>query len=78
MVFGDHERILKRGGTILPDSDPDSYRMRDDGIHKVFLDRNGQLGDEYLVGITPELEHRKSGYVERKRRPYQGNVVRIV
>jgi hypothetical protein len=28
-------------------------------------------------GITPELEHRKSGYVERKRRPYQGNVVRI-
>ena len=29
------------------------------------------------VDITPELEHRKSGYVERKRRPYQGNVVRI-
>lgn len=27
--------------------------------------------------ITPELEHRKSGYVERKRRPYQGNVARI-
>ena len=27
--------------------------------------------------ITPELEHGKSGYVERKRRPYQGNVVRI-
>ena len=30
-----------------------------------------------LEDITPELEHRKSGYVERKRRPYQGNVVRI-
>ena len=30
-----------------------------------------------LFNITPELEHRKSGYVERKRRPYQGNVVRI-
>lgn len=30
-----------------------------------------------LQNITPELEHRKSGYVERKRRPYQGNVVRI-
>ena len=29
------------------------------------------------LDITPELEHRKSGYVERKRRPYQGNVVRI-
>ena len=33
---------------------------------------------EYITdSITPELEHRKSGYVERKRRPYQGNVVRI-
>ena len=31
----------------------------------------------FLDNITPELEHRKSGYVERKRRPYQGNVVRI-
>ena len=30
-----------------------------------------------MFDITPELEHRKSGYVERKRRPYQGNVVRI-
>lgn len=30
-----------------------------------------------VLSITPELEHRKSGYVERKRRPYQGNVVRI-
>ena len=27
--------------------------------------------------ITPEQEYRKPGYVERKRRPYQGNVVRI-
>ena len=32
---------------------------------------------EDMPFITPELEHRKSGYVERKRRPYQGNVVRI-
>ena len=32
--------------------------------------------DDFTL-ITPELEHRKSGYVERKRRPYQGNVVRI-
>ena len=32
---------------------------------------------EYITdSITPELEHRKSGYVERKRRPYQSNVVR--
>ena len=28
--------------------------------------------------ITPELEHRKSGCVERKRRPYQSNVVRYL
>lgn len=34
-------------------------------------------GQTILLDITPELEHRKSGYVERKRRPYQGNVVRI-
>lgn len=34
-------------------------------------------GGAYDGDITPELEHRKSGYVERKRRPYQGNVVRI-
>lgn len=61
MVFGDHERILKRGGTILPDSDPDSYRMRDDGIHKVFLDRNGQLGDEYLVGNKNAVDPREAG-----------------
>ena len=33
--------------------------------------------NEQAFAITPELEHRKSGYVERKRRPYQGNVVRI-
>lgn len=32
---------------------------------------------QLVRSITPELEHRKSGYVERKRRPYQGNVVRI-
>ena len=35
------------------------------------------LIDNKYKNITPELEHRKSGYVERKRRPYQGNVVRI-
>ena len=34
------------------------------------------VGWSGLTAITPELEHRKSGYVERKRRPYQGNVVR--
>ena len=36
-----------------------------------------KVGEIGAKTITPELEHRKSGYVERKRRPYQGNVVRI-
>ncbi|MFG6350729.1 MAG: hypothetical protein K1W21_03695, partial [Oscillospiraceae bacterium] len=40
-------------------------------IHSVTL----LNGKSEILGITPELEHRKSGYVERKRRPYQGNVV---
>ncbi len=43
------------------------YNHAGNRVHIVFEDEN----------ITPELEHRKSGYVERKRRPYQGNVVRI-
>ena len=40
-----------------------------DEISKILILEDG--------AITPELEHRKSGYVERKRRPYQGNVARI-
>ena len=40
-------------------------------------DIKGQHARTLYPVITPELEHRKSGYVERKRRPYQGNVVRI-
>ena len=61
VLFGDKDLILRRGGTILPDNDPDSYRMRDDGIHKVFLDRNGQLGDEYLVGNKNAVDPREAG-----------------
>ena len=61
VLFGDRDLILRRGGTILPDNDPDSYRMRDDGIHKVFLDRNGQLGDEYLVGNKNAVDPRETG-----------------
>ena len=43
----------------------------------VFLGSTQALYENRYNTITPELEHRKSGYVERKRRPYQGNVVRI-
>ena len=43
------------------------------------FDRYTQPGtdENAFATITPELEHRKPGYVERKRRPYQGNVARI-
>ena len=47
-------------------------------IHKFLFDGVYSWAGQYrIINITPELEHRKSGYVERKRRPYQGNVVRI-
>lgn len=52
---------------------PLGYTYRD--LEKIGLD--AVRGSLPPVVITPELEHRKSGYVERKRRPYQGNVVRI-
>ena len=50
-----------------------------DELPKVYhlLRRRKYYWSWYKDNITPELEHRKSGYVERKRRPYQGNVVRI-
>ena len=46
--------------------------------HSERLDNDRYNADIRLndIRITPELEHRKSGYVERKWRPYQSNVVR--
>ncbi len=50
----------------------------DNRSNQVTVWNAGGDGDDWQNrDITPELEHRKSGYVERKRRPYQGNVVRI-
>ena len=52
---GDTALIASRGGTILPDSDPDSYR----GGDKLFRDKNGYTRFEYLVGnddALPEFE----------------------
>lgn len=43
---GDTALIKSRGGTILPDDDPNSYR----GNEKMFKDKNGQLRYEYMVG----------------------------
>lgn len=52
---GDVELIKSRGGTILPDDDVNSYR----GNEKMYLDKNGSLRFEYLVGndgALPELD----------------------
>ena len=69
---------MMRGGSIVdatlisaPSSTKNAEKKRDPEMHSV------KKGNQWHFGITPELEHRKSGYVERKRRPYQGNVVRI-
>ncbi|MCX4371853.1 MAG: M56 family metallopeptidase [Dysosmobacter sp.] len=60
ILFGNKDLILRHGGTILPDNDPDAYRMKDDGIHKVFIDKNGRLGDEYLVGNRNAVDPREA------------------
>lgn len=44
--LGDKALIVSRGGTLLPDSDPDSYR----GPEKVFIDKNGGRRAEWKVG----------------------------
>lgn len=48
---GDEALIKSRGGTILPDDDPNSYR----GNEKVFRDKNGSIRFEYLVGNEDAL-----------------------
>lgn len=52
---GDVDLIKSRGGTILPDDDPNSYR----GNEKVYRDKDGNIRFEYLVGndsALPELD----------------------
>lgn len=52
---GDVELIKSRGGTILPDDDPNSYR----GSEKVYRDKDGNIRFEYLIGndgALPELD----------------------
>ena len=43
---GDKALILSRGGTLLPDDDPDSYA----GPEKLFIDKNGGRRAEWKVG----------------------------
>ncbi|EOS67332.1 M56 family metallopeptidase [Oscillibacter sp. 1-3] len=61
VLFGSAKVIRSRGGTLYPDSDINAYQMNDDGIHKVFLDRNGRLQDEYLVGNRDAVDPREIG-----------------
>lgn len=44
--LGDKALIASRGGTLLPDDDPDSYR----GPEKLFIDKNGARRAEWTVG----------------------------
>ena len=57
---GDTALIAKRGGTVLPDSDPDSYR----GGDKLFRDKNGELRQEYLVGNSGALDDQNKKIAE--------------
>ncbi len=50
--MGDKALILSRGGTILPDDNPDSYW----GSDKVFKDKDGELRFEYMVGNKDALD----------------------
>ena len=49
---GDEELIKSRGGTILPDDDPKSYR----GSEKMFKNKDGEIWYEYLVGNEGALD----------------------
>lgn len=49
---GDPALLTSRGGTLLPDDDPTSYR----GAAKLFRDKDGVLRFEYLVGNESALD----------------------
>ncbi len=58
---GDAALIKSRGGTILPDDDPSSYR----GSEKMFKDKDGELRFEYLVGNQGALDDLDKKVAER-------------
>lgn len=58
---GDVELIKSRGGTILPDDDPNSYR----GNEKMFKNKNGDLWYEYLVGNEGALNDQDKKLAEK-------------
>ncbi|WP_297871748.1 hypothetical protein [uncultured Oscillibacter sp.] len=58
---GDEALIKSRGGTILPDDEPQSYR----GNAKMFRDRNGTLRFEYPVGNLSALNSQDKALAEK-------------
>ena len=58
---GDEALIKSRGGVILPDDDPQSYR----GDAKMFRDRNGTLRFEYPVGNLSALNSQDKALAEK-------------
>ncbi len=57
---GDAELIKSRGGTILPDDDPASYR----GSEKMFKNKAGELWFEYMVGNPGVLDDQNKKIAE--------------
>ena len=58
---GDEALIKSRGGVILPDDEPQSYR----GNAKMFRDRNGTLRFEYPVGNLSALNSQDKALAEK-------------
>ena len=58
---GDVDLIKSRGGTILPDDDPNSYR----GNEKMFKNKDGELWYEYLVGNDSALDDQNKKLAEQ-------------
>ena len=58
---GDADLIKSRGGTILPDDDPNSYR----GNEKMFKNKDGELWYEYLVGNDSALDDQNKKLAEQ-------------
>lgn len=52
VLFGDHDLILSRGGTLLPDEQLNSYSSSGGVIYKMFRGKDGIGYQEYFVGNT--------------------------
>ena len=56
---GDTDLIVRRGGTLLPDDDRESYCQMDDVYYKMYVDKTGIRRMEYLVGNQDALRESK-------------------